>query len=191
MNMKNIIIILISVFFSVQVSAQTQEVLPTDETSKTNLAGQYIYADSYFKKSKTGVALKNGLMLPFFYGWRYVVYNTEKFFIGGTGFTGQTGGPTETGTMSLGGLTAGYDFTIFDDIYVDWGLTAGGAGGKSNDGTTTTDEGGVFVEPWFGFNHKIGENTDFNYSFSYFMMPNSAAYNGKPAFNLRIDFIIN
>jgi len=93
--------------------------------------------------------------------------------------------------MSLGGLTAGYDFTIFDDIYVDWGLTAGGAGGKSNDGTTTTDEGGVFVEPWFGFNHKIGENTDFNYSFSYFMMPNSAAYDGKPAFNLRIDFIIN
>jgi hypothetical protein len=42
-----------------------------------------------------------------------------------------------------------------------------------------------------GFNHKIGENTDFNYSFSYFMMPNSAAYDGSPAFNLRIDFIIN
>ncbi|MAW05112.1 MAG: hypothetical protein CL918_00970 [Deltaproteobacteria bacterium] len=189
--MKKIIILLISVFFSVQVSAQTQEVLPTDETSKTNLAGNYIYADSYFKKSKTGVVLKNGLINPFFYGWRFVVYNTEKFFIGGYGMTGQTGGPTETGTMSIGGMTAGYDFTIFDDIYMDWGLSAGGGGGKSYDETTVTDEGGVFVEPWIGFNHKIGENTDFNYSFSYFMMPNSKAYNGWAAFNLRIDFIIN
>ena len=189
--MKNIIILLISVFFSVQVSAQTQEVLPTDETSKTNLAGQYIYADSYFKKSKTGIVLKYSPQLStMFYGWRFVVYNTEKFYIGGTGFTGQTGGPTTTGTMSLGGLVAGYDFVIFDDIYVDWGLTAGGAGGKSNDGTTTIDEGGVFVEPWFGFNHKVGEKTDFNYSFSYFLTPNDKYLTGV-SFNLRIDFIID
>jgi len=128
--MKNIIILLISIFFSVQVLAQSQEVLPTDETSKTNLAGQYIYADSYFKKSKTGIVLKYAPTLTtMFYGWRFVVYNTEKFFIGGTGFTGQFGGPTEFGTLTTAGLTAGYDFTIFDDIYVDWGITAGGAGG--------------------------------------------------------------
>ena len=118
--MKNIIILLISIFFSIQVSAQTQEVLPTDETSKTNLAGQYIYADSYFKKSKTGVVLKYVPQLTtMFYGWRFVVYNTEKFFIGGTGFTGQMGGPDDTGTLTTAGFVAGYDFTIFDDIYVD------------------------------------------------------------------------
>ena len=42
--MKKLIILLISIFFSVQVLAQTdsQEVAPTDETSKTNLAGAYI-----------------------------------------------------------------------------------------------------------------------------------------------------
>ena len=56
--MKNILFFIISIFFSVQVLAQTgdsQEVVPTDQTAKTNLAGEYIYADSYFKKSKTGV----------------------------------------------------------------------------------------------------------------------------------------
>ena len=93
-------------------------------------------------------------------------YNTEKFFIGGTGFTGQYGGPDDYGTLTAAGMTAGWDFTIFDDIYVDWGLSAGGVGGRNAQGSTTIEEGGVLVEPWFGFNHKLGENTDFNYSFS-------------------------
>ena len=67
--MKNIIILIISIFFSVQVSAQTQEVLPTDETSKTNLAGEYVYADSYFKKSKTvDTPFDRKLVEDFLYG---------------------------------------------------------------------------------------------------------------------------
>jgi hypothetical protein len=194
--MKNLIILLISIFFSVQVLAQTdsQEVAPTDETSKTNLSGEYIYASSYFKKSKTGIVLKYAPGLPtVFYGWRFVVYNTEKFFIGGTGFTGQLGGPKESGTFSTAALVAGYDFTIFDDIYVDWGIAAGGAGGRRTNTVTSVsiNEGGVIVEPWFGFNHKIGEKTDFNYSFSLFMMPNSTTFNNSPSFNLRVDFIID
>ena len=193
--MKNLIILLISIFFSVQVLAQTdsQEVAPTDATSKTNLSGEYIYASSYFKKSKTGIVLKYAPQLPtVFYGWRFVVYNTEKFFIGGTGFTGQLGGPKESGTFSTAALVAGYDFTIFDDIYVDWGIAAGGAGGRRTNTETSVsiNEGGVIVEPWFGFNHKIGEKTDFNYSFSYFMMPNSETFDGRFSFNLRVDFII-
>ena len=56
--MKNFIVSIISIFFSVQVFAQTedsQDVTPTEQTAKTSLAGEYIYADSYFKKSKTGV----------------------------------------------------------------------------------------------------------------------------------------
>ena len=192
--MKKNIILLIFVFFSVQVLAQTQEVLPTDETSKTNLAGEYIYADSYFKKSKTGIVLKYAPTLPtMFYGWRFVVYNTEKFFIGGTGFTGQLGSAKQTGTFTTAALVAGYDFTIFDDIYVDWGIAAGGAGGRryDSDSSTEINEGGVIVEPWFGFNHKIGENTDFNYSFSLFMMPNSLTFNNTISLNLRVDFIID
>ena len=194
--MKKLIILLISIFFSVQVLAQTdsQEVAPTDETSKTNLSGEYIYASSYFKKSKTGIVLKYAFGLPtVFYGWRFVVYNTEKFFIGGTGFTGQLGGYKESGTFTTAALVAGYDFTIFDDIYVDWGIAAGGAGGRitNYDTNVTIDEGGVIVEPWFGFNTKIGEKTDFNYSFSYFMMPNSENFDGRFSFNLRVDFIID
>ena len=192
--MKKIIILLLFFCFSVQVLAQTQEVLPTDETSKTNLAGEYIYADSYFKKSKTGIVLKYAPTLPtMFYGWRFVVYNTEKFFIGGTGFTGQLGSAKQTGTFTTAALVAGYDFTIFDDIYVDWGIAAGGAGGRRYDSTNSKEinEGGVIVEPWFGFNHKIGENTDFNYSFSLFMMPNSETFNNTISFNLRVDFIID
>ena len=194
--MKNLIILLISVFFSVQVIAQTdsQEVAPTDETSKTNLSGEYIYASSYFKKSKTGIVLKYAPTLPtVFYGWRFVVYNTEKFFIGGTGFTGQLGGPLESGTFTTAALVAGYDFIIFDDIYVDWGIAAGGAGGRriNEDTDVTIQEGGVIVEPWWGFNHKIGEKTDFNYSFSLFMMPNSTTFNNTLSFNLRVDFIID
>ena len=82
-NMKNFIVFIISIFFSVQVFAQSedsQDVTPTEQTTKTSLAGEYIYADSYFRKSKTGVLLK---WLPatgptVFYGWRFVVYNTEK-----------------------------------------------------------------------------------------------------------------
>jgi len=158
--MKNLIILLISVFFSVQVLAQTdsQEVAPTDETSKTNLSGEYIYASSYFKKSKTGVALKylNTSAGPsLFYGWRFVIYNTEKFFVGGTGFAGQLGTVDSVGTYTYGGMLAGYDFTIFDDIYVEWGLTAGGGGAKlyDNTATNTVQSGGAVVEPWFGFNH--------------------------------------
>ena len=170
--MKNFIVFIISIFFSVQVFAQTedsQDVSPTEQTAKTSLAGEYIYGDSYFKKSKTGVLLK---WLPatgptVFYGWRFVVYNTEKFFIGGTGFTGQYGGPDDYGTLTAAGMTAGWDFTIFDDIYVDWGLSAGGVGGRNAQGTETIEEGGVLVEPWFGFNHKLGENTDFNYKNCY------------------------
>ena len=50
--MKKNVILLIFICFSFQVLAQTQEVLPTDETSKTNLAGEYIYADSYSKNPK-------------------------------------------------------------------------------------------------------------------------------------------
>ena len=50
--------------------------------------------------------------------------------IGGTGFTGQLGGYKESGTFTTAALVAGYDFTIFDDIYVDWGIAAGGAGGR-------------------------------------------------------------
>ena len=193
--MKKLIILLISIFFSVQVLAQTdsQEVAPTDETSKTNLSGEYIYASSYFKKSKTGIVLKYAPTLPtVFYGWRFVVYNTEKFFIGGTGFTGQLGGYKESGTFTTAALVAGYDFTIFDDIYVDWGIAAGGAGGRRTNTVTSVsiNEGGVIVEPWFGFNTKIGEKTDFNYSFSYFMMPNSENFDGRFSFNLRVDFII-
>ena len=88
---------------------------------------------------------------------------------------------------------AGYDFTIFDDIYVDWGIAAGGAGGRRINETTNVaiQEGGVIVEPWWGFNHKIGEKTDFNYSFSLLMMPNSTTFNNTPSFNLRVDFIID
>ena len=88
---------------------------------------------------------------------------------------------------------AGYDFTIFDDIYVDWGIAAGGAGGRRHDEASKEDidEGGVIVEPWFGFNQKIGEKTDFNYSFSLFMMPNSTTFNNTFSFNLRVDFIID
>ena len=158
------------------------------------MSGEYIYASSYFKKSKTGIVLKYAPQLPtMFYGWRFVVYNTEKFFIGGTGFTGQLGGYKESGTFSTAALVAGYDFTIFDDIYVDWGIAAGGAGGRitNYDTNVTIDEGGVIVEPWFGFNTKIGEKTDFNYSFSYFMMPNSENFDGRFSFNLRVDFIID
>ena len=193
--MKKLIILLISIFFSVQVLAQTdsQEVAPTDETSKTNLSGEYIYASSYFKKSKTGIVLKYAPGLPtVFYGWRFIVYNTEKFFIGGTGFTGQLGGPEVSGTVTTAALVAGYDFTIFDDIYVDWGIAAGGAGGRRYDASSSEsmNEGGVIVEPWFGFNQKIGEKTDFNYSFSLFMMPNSLTFNNTFSFNLRVDFII-
>ena len=88
-------------------------------------------------------------------------------------------------------MTAGRDFTIFDDVYVDWGLSAGGVGGRNAQGTDTIEEGGVLVEPWFGFNHKLGENTDFNYSFSLWYAPNSKTYNGSVAFNMRVDFIIN
>ena len=160
--MKNLIILLISIFFSVQVLAQTdsQEVAPTDETSKTNLSGEYIYASSYFKKSKTGVALKylNTSAGPsLFYGWRFVIYNTEKFFVGGTGFAGQLGAVDSVGTYTYGGMFAGYDFTIFADIYVDWGSMAGGGGAKMYDSTATNTvkSGGAIVEPWFGFNHKI------------------------------------
>ena len=196
--MKNLILLLISIFFSVQVLAQTedsQEVAPTDETSKTNLAGEYIYGESYFKKSKTGVVLKylsTGAGPSLFYGWRFVVYNTEKFFIGGTGFTGQLGNVNAVGTYSYGGMMAGYDFVIFDDWYVDWGLAAGGGGAKMYDSTktNTVQSGGAVVEPWFGFNHKIGEKTDFNYAFSYFLTPNDKYLTGV-SFNLRVDFIID
>jgi len=194
--MKNLIILLISVFFSVQVLAQTdsQEVAPTDETSKTNLSGEYIYASSYFKKSKTGVALKyltTAAGPSLFYGWRFVIYNTEKFFVGGTGFAGQLGAVDSVGTYTYGAMLAGYDFTIFDDIYVDWGIAAGGGGAKMYDSTATNTvkSGGAIVEPWFGFNHKIGELTDFNYSFSYNLTPNDEFLTGV-SFNLRVDFII-
>ncbi|MBS1254571.1 MAG: hypothetical protein MAG581_00367 [Deltaproteobacteria bacterium] len=193
--MKNILFFIISIFFSVQVLAQTgdsQEVVPTDQTAKTNLAGEYIYADSYFKKSKTGVTVKYGMPAAgttIFYGWRFVVYNTEKFFVGGQGYTGQLGGPTDVGTYTYGGMLAGYDFTIFDDIYVEWGLQAGGGGAKMS-GSQTISTGGVILEPWFGFNSKIGENTDFNYSFSYFLTPNDLYLPGLN-FNLRVDFIID
>ena len=195
--MKNLIILLISIFFSVQVLAQTdsQEVAPTDETSKTNLSGEYIYASSYFKKSKTGVALKylsTAAGPSLLYGWRFVVYNTEKFVIGGTGFAGQLGAVDSVGTYTYGGLIAGYDFTIFDDIYVEWGLTAGGGGAKMYDSTATNtvQSGGAIVEPWFGFNYKIGEQTDFNYSFAYNLTPNDEYLTGV-SFNLRVDFIID
>jgi hypothetical protein len=89
-------------------------------------------------------------------------------------------------------MLAGYDFTIFDDIYVEWGLTAGGGGAKlyDNTATNTVQSGGAVVEPWFGFNHKVGEKTDFNYSFSYFLTPNDKYLTGV-SFNLRIDFIID
>ena len=198
--MKKLIILLISIFFSVQVLAQTdsQEVAPTDETSKTNLSGEYIYASSYFKKSKTGIVLKYAPQLPtMFYGWRFVVYNTEKFFIGGTGFTGQLGDTQSVGTYSYGGMMAGYDFVIFDDWYVDWGLAAGGGGAKmfknatfpNAEGQQQVASGGAVVEPWFGFNTKIGEKTDFNWSFSYFFTPNDKYLSGV-SFNLRVDFII-
>ena len=201
--MKNLIILLISIFFSVHVLAQTdsQEVAPTDETSKTNLSGEYIYASSYFKKSKTGVALKylNTAAGPsLFYGWRFVIYNTEKFFVGGTGFAGQLGAVDSVGTYTYGGMLAGYDFTIFDDIYVEWGLAAGGGGAKmfknatfpNAEGQQQVASGGAVVEPWFGFNTKIGEKTDFNWSFSYFFTPNDKYLTGI-SFNLRVDFIID
>ena len=102
------------------------------------------------------------------------------------------GGPKQSGTFSTAALVAGYDFTIFDDIYVDWGIAAGGAGGRriNEDTNKAIQEGGVIVEPWFGFNQKIGEKTDFNYSFSLFMMPNSTTFNNTISFNLRVDFII-
>ena len=102
------------------------------------------------------------------------------------------GGPKESGTFTTAALVAGYDFTIFDDIYVDWGIAAGGAGGRRYDASSSKEinEDGVFVEPWFGFNQKIGEKTDFNYSFSYFLTPNDKYLTGV-SFNLRIDFVID
>ena len=92
---------------------------------------------------------------------------------------------------------AGYDFVIFDDWYVDWGLAAGGGGAKmfknatfpNAEGQQQVASGGAVVEPWFGFNTKIGEKTDFNWSFSYFFTPNDKYMSGV-SFNLRVDFII-
>ena len=57
--------------------------------------------------------------------------------------------------------------------------------------STTISEGGVIVEPWFGFNYKVGEKTDFNWSTSLFMMPNSKNFNNTLSFNLRVDFVID
>ncbi|GIT02978.1 MAG: hypothetical protein CM1200mP28_02370 [Deltaproteobacteria bacterium] len=100
----------------------------------------------FLKKSKTGVLLK---WLPatgptVFYGWRFVVYNTEKFFIGGTGFTGQYGGPDDYGTLTAAGMTAGWDFksltiSMLTGAYLQVVLVA------ETHKDRTIEEGGVLV----------------------------------------------
>ena len=60
----------------------------------------------------------------------------------------------------------------------------------NSEGQQQVASGGAVVEPWFGFNSKIGEKTDFNWSFSYFFTPNDKYLSGV-SFNLRVDFIID
>lgn len=153
---------------------------------------KHYYPSSYNAQSKSSIAVKyfsasaGAIVL---YGWRHVNYNSEKFFIGGAGFTGQVGNSAQTGSFSYGGLVAGYDKRLGNRVHADWGVLAGGGGGKVQDSTSTKESGGVILEPWFGLNWKIGSTTDFNLSGSYIYMPNNDDFLGA-ALAVRIDFAL-
>lgn len=165
------------------------------KTKKSDDQGvYYVYPKSYNEKSKSSIGLKSftaKIGSGILYGWRHVNYNSEKFFIGGAGFTGQMGADEEVGTFSYGGLIMGYDKALGKYFNLDYGLLAGGGGGKFTNLTTdeTTSGGGVVIEPWLAFNWKIGRTTDFNLAFSQINMPNNEDFTGSTV-ALRFDFVL-
>jgi hypothetical protein len=150
--------------------------------------------NSIKSSSKSSIGLKmftakigSGIL----YGWRHVTYESKGFFIGGTGYTGQMGKDTEVGTFSYGGLVLGYDKSFGKTFSVDYGVTAGGGGGKFTDlsGSTpvTTTGGGIVIEPWLGLDWRVGKTSNMNLGFSQISMPNNENFTGSSV-SLRVDF---
>jgi hypothetical protein len=125
------------------------------------------------------------------YGWRHVVYESDTFFIGGAGYTGQMGADQEIGTYSYGGLILGIDKSFGKVFSVDYGILAGGGGGKFTnlDTNETNSGGGIVLEPSLGMDWKIGKNSNFNLGLTQLLMPNNEDFTGSTV-SLRVDFEI-
>ncbi|MBT3235599.1 MAG: hypothetical protein HN353_06595 [Bdellovibrionales bacterium] len=180
--MKNSMWIITAVLLVLSIGINAQE----------NWTTKYIYPESYNSQSKSSVGLKYfsaSIGNAILYGWRHVNYNSEKFFVGGTGYTGQMGDISATGTFSYGGLVLGYDKRLGNRVHADYGVVAGGGGGKYTEAGTTTSGGGIILEPWFGLNWRIGKTTDFNCAATYLYMPNNDKFTGYTV-ALRFDFAL-
>lgn len=139
-----------------------------------------------------GINNKTGLGILF--GWRYVAYESDIFFVGGTGFTGQLS--KTPGSFSYGGMLAGFSFRL-GNMEIETSLTAGGAGGfvstkevnaVTNDNVDTA--GGIMLEPGLSFSFHTGKAVRTAINAGYIWIPSSKKFTSIAA-GIRFDFLLH
>lgn len=109
------------------------------------------------------------------YGWRYINYNSEKFFLGGAGYTGQVYQGTTASSFTYGGLMAGYDWHFgTSGKKIELAVLIGSGIGSN----TTKTSGGMLIEPSISYSMSLGERTKANLGTSYVYIPGSEDFRG-------------
>ena len=110
------------------------------------------------------------------YGWRYLNYNSEHFFLGGAGYTGQIYESSATAaSFTYAGLIAGYDWHFgTSGKKLELSMLVGSASGRS----TAKTGGGMLIEPTFSYVFSLGERTKTSLGVGYIYLPGSEDYRG-------------
>ncbi len=130
-------------------------------------------------------AIKNSSSLGILFGWRYVALESDRFAVGGAGYTGQFGG-TNSGVFSYGGLVVSHMGKLSSSIASEITLLAGGGGGSAG----AVSGAGIILEPGLSLGFVLGPKVRSVLNGGYVWMP-SASTLGGPSFGIRFEFALN
>lgn len=158
---------------------------PIKTTPKTkSMRNKYIRVREGITKVGPEIKIvKTSNSLGVLLGGRYVHYESNNFFAGGAGYTGQLTGST-LGAFTMGGLVLGYDWNTSKNFHLEFSLMVGGAGGAEG----SNNEGGLVMEPSFSFNFFLGRRVMTAFTVGYAYIPGTDLFSSITA-GLRFDFL--
>ncbi len=143
-------------------------------------------ADTHQSRLATEIhAIKNTASLGILFGWKYMAFESDKFAVGGAGYTGEFGG-TSSGNLSYGGIYVSQLAKLSQSSDFEFGLLTGGGGGTVG----TTSGSGIVLEPTLAWSVLMGQKVRTVLNVGYLWMPTAASIGGISG-GLRFEFALN
>lgn len=127
-----------------------------------------------------GMSLGGSRSLTF--GWRYMSFESDKFFLGGAAYTGQIG--QGGGTLTYGGFVAGQKSRLGAGVESSFQLLAGALSTMVTGGTA---DGGLVLEPSLNLGFILGPSVRAVLNGGYAWTPGGTAASGV-SYGLRFEF---